>query len=302
MLVTERIWENSRIKLVNCVPCKSRTSQLVEGKLLISSPVTNMARLELAAKQVGIEHWMDVILVYHTTHMVLAFNVFNSESKELVWARTYNSETVKSRYQKLAIDYKQVAKSRPGEDYVPEYRIMAGLGGGALPNVGGSASDAAMLTLQVRASEKFNNRKSEFGLILGAYNTVSSIVSDYPADLPEEEDDTTTSDEDVEVVVEPVPKPFTTAIALWGFYGHQFLGTVESYNNIRHGIHTGAGFLLATGYIAPTLRLAWDLYFGRSFAVSVGGIYIGPSTVLVDGESLSTTGGGGGDVVMSFNF
>ena len=48
----------------------------------------------------GVTHvfFMDAVLVYHTTHMVLAVDVFNAQTKELVWARTYNSETVKSRY------------------------------------------------------------------------------------------------------------------------------------------------------------------------------------------------------------
>ena len=67
---------------------------------------------------------MDIILIYHETHMVLAIQVFNTESQELVWARTYNSEKIKTRFQKLAIDYSQVDKIRKTEEYLPEYRLF----------------------------------------------------------------------------------------------------------------------------------------------------------------------------------
>jgi hypothetical protein len=301
MLVAERIRENSQVRLLSCVPCKSRTSQLVDGRLVISSPVTNMARLESAAQQLGIENWMDVVLVYHTTHMVLAFNVFESTTKELLWARTYNSETIRSRYQKLAIDFSQIAKSKGTEEYVPEYRIMAGLGGGALPNVGGTEKDAAMLAFHVRATEKFNNRKSEFGLILGLYNSLSALLTEYPSEKPEGTTEQA-ADEDTEVVVSAVPKPFSNALTLWGIYSHQFVGAVESYNDIRHGLHGGVGFLFATGYLAPSLRFGWDMYFGRRFAASIGGIYLASSTVVVDGVTQTTNGGAGVDVLLSFNF
>ncbi len=136
MLITERVRENSRIKLINCIPCRTRTSSVVDGKLLVTSPATNMSRLDSAAASLGIDNFMDAVLVYHTTHMVLAVSVFDVNTKETVWARSYNSETIKSRYQKLAIDYSQVEKSRPGEDYQPEYRFLFGLGGAGMPNVG----------------------------------------------------------------------------------------------------------------------------------------------------------------------
>src|SRR4051812_46651038 len=78
-LLQERIRENSQVRLIACVPCKTRTSSLVDGKLMITSPATNMARPESAAAQLGIENFMDAVLVYHTTHMVLAVSVFNAQ-------------------------------------------------------------------------------------------------------------------------------------------------------------------------------------------------------------------------------
>lgn len=301
MLLAERIRENSQIRMIACVPCKTKTSALVDGRLMVTSPATNVARLESAAEMLGIENFMDAVLVYHTTHMVLAVNVFNAKSKELLWARTYNSETIKSRYQKLAVDYSQVAKSRPGEEYVPEYRFLFGIGGGAVPNVGGDSTDSTMINLQIRATEKFNNRKTEFGMLTSIYKTTSSFIKEYPAEKPEggaAED----PPEVEEKVTEPTPKPFQQALGVYAMYGHTFLGAVESYNKIRHGFHAGFGVLLAAGYFAPTVRGGWDIYMGRRFSTNIGALYIGRSSILVDGDTVETKGGLGGDLAISLNY
>ncbi|TWW09651.1 hypothetical protein E3A20_12220 [Planctomyces bekefii] len=301
VLLNERIRENSQVRLIACVPCKTRTSSLVDGKLMITSPATNMAKLEAAAQSLGIEYFMDAVLVYHTTHMVLALNVFNAQTKEMVWARTYNSETVKSRYQKLAIDYSQVAKSRPGEDYVPDYRVMIGFGGAAIPNVAGTKEDSTMLNLQIRATEKFNNRHDEFGMLFSLLKTTSSTLNAYPTIEPNDGSATSTDTEE-DLVTEPTPKPFQMAFGIYGVYSHLFLGSVESYNEARSGMHVGMGGLFSTGYLAPLLRAGWDIYFGKRFSTSFSGCYVASSTILVSGESVKTKGGAGVDVIMSFNF
>lgn len=303
VLLTERIRENSQIRQIACVPCKTRTSSLVEGKLMVTSPATNVAKLESAAAMLGIENFMDAVLVYHTTHMVLAVNIFNAKSKELLWARTYNSETIKSRYQKLAVDYSQVAKSRPGEDYVPEYRFLFGLGGGGIPNVGGTSADSTMLNLQIRATEKFNNRRTEFGMLLSLYKATSSLIKEYPTEKPEGETSTSENPPEVEEnITQPTPKPFQQALGVYGMYGHTFLGAVESYNNVRHALNAGLGVLLSTGYFAPSARIGWDIYMGRRFSTNVGAVYIGKSSILVDKENVETKGGLGGDLVISLNY
>lgn len=302
VLLAERIRENSQVKLIACVPCKTKTSQLVDGKLMITSPATNMAKLESTATMLGIENFMDAVLVYHTTHMVLAVDVFNAQTKELVWARTYNSETIKSRYQKLAIDYSQVAKSRPGEDYQPEYRVMWGFGGASLPNVGSSKKDNGMLNLQVRAMEKFNNRKTEFGMMLSVLKTTTSTLKDYPTEEPVQESPTETETPATEATDDPKPKAYSQAFAVYGMYSHLFLGSVESYNEARHGAHVGLGGLAATGYLAPAFRLGWDIYMGRRFSASFGANYIGASSVLIQGKSIKTKGGAGADVILSVNY
>jgi hypothetical protein len=254
--------------------------------------------LKSVANQLGIENFMDVVLVYHTTHMVIGFEIFNAETNEAVWTRTYNSETIKSRYQKLAIDYKQVAKSRPGDDYVPEYRLLAGFGGGGIPNVGGDVSDATMLNINLRATEKFDNRKSEFGMQFTLFKSLNSIVSQYPTEGTDEGDSNETDAADGPLR----PKAFETAVAIYGIYAHNFLGAVESYNELRQGIHTGLGAFISSGYIAATLDIGWDLYFGRRFATTFSAIYLAPSKILVGSETIDTKGGAGATINLLFNY
>jgi hypothetical protein len=298
-LLAERIRENSRIKMIACVPCKTRTSSLVEGKIIITSPATNLAKLESAAAMLGISYFMDAVLVYHTTHMVLAVDVFHAQTKELVWARTYNSETIKSRYQKLAVDYSQVAKSRPGEDYVPEYRTMFGFGGAMMPNLSKNNKDSSMLNLQIRGTEKFSNRKNEFGMLLSILKTANSTVSEYPT---EGVGDGTSTPEQIPSGDPLSPKAYSQAFALYGIYSHVMLGSVESYNEVRHGVNFGLGGLFATGYIAPAFRAAWDIFLGRRFVTSAGLDFVGPSSVFIKGKSVPITGGAGGHVLLSFTY
>lgn len=297
-LLDERIHANSEIKLISCVPCKTRTSSLVDGKLLITSPSTNLAKLDAAAAQLGIENFMDAVLVYHTTHMVLALSIFNTHTKELVWARTYNSETVKSRYQKLAVDYSQVAKGRTSEDYEPEYRFMFGAGGASIPNVTGNSDDSSMLNAQVRATEKFNNRKSEFGLMLSFFKSMSSSVNPYPT----EGGSASAASPSATTSSEPNLVPFKSATAIFATFGHVFLGAVESYNEVRQGFHIGLGAFGSTGYLAPIGRAGWDIFLGRRFSTSFALDYIGPSSILVGAEKVKTKGGAGFDAVLSLNY
>jgi hypothetical protein len=295
-LVIERIRENSQVRVIDCIPCKTKTSSLVDGKLMITSPATNLAKLDSAATTLGIENFMDVILVYHTTHMVLAVNVFNSQSKETVWARSYNSETLKSRFQKMAVDYSQVEPKKITDEYAPEYRLMVGLGGASIPNLSGKPSDSAMLNLQIRSTEKFNNRHNEVGLLLSINYSASKLVGTASSSSPTTPDTATTDS------TTPKPNAFRTGIGLYAFFSYLFTGQVESYNDIRTGLGIGLGTLVATGYLAPAARVGIDFYLGRRFSLSFYGNYIRPASVNVNGATAKVDGGRGADVVFSTNW
>ncbi len=300
LLVSERIRENSKIRLISCITCMNKSSRLADGKLVVTSPTTNMAEMDRAASTMGIEYFMDIVMVYHTTHMVLAFQIFNTDTKETVWSRTYNSETIKSRFQRLAVDYSQVKKSRPGEDYVPEFRYAFGLGGAYVPNVTGDSNDEGMMVAHFRGTEKFDNRHSEFGLVLNLYQSTNSTLSSYPT-TGGTTDTSTTTDQSNQSTTTKL-SPFTSAIGLYMLYAYNFLGAIESYNTTRIGVTGGLGTLLATGYLAGTVRGGVDVYLGRSFSVSIAMLYVASSKVLANQKYTDTPGGVGGEVELVYNF
>jgi hypothetical protein len=297
LLVSERIRENSKVKLINCIPCKSKSSTMVEGKLIITSPLTNVQKMDEAANQLGIENYMDVVLVYHTTHMVLAFNVFSTQTKELVWARTYNSETVRSRYQRMAVDFNQIEKSRNSDEYVPDYKILVGFSGSNLPNVAGGERDKSFLGVHIRSVEKFANRKLDFGLLTSGYISTAKFLNTYPS-----EGAATSSSSSTTYSGSARPLPYTYVLGVQALTAYNFVGDVEVYDRVRHGVHFGLGGIISTGYLAPSARLGWDTYFGRRFVLTVSAQYISESTILVKGDYQTSRGGGGGDLVLSYNF
>ncbi len=298
LLVSEKIKSNSKVKLISCLPCKTKNTRIVDDKLMITSATTNAEDMNRAASQLGIETFMDVILVYHTTHMVIAFQAFDTVTKELAWTKTYNSETIRSRYQKLAVDFSQIEKARTSDEYVPEFRYLFGFGGGSVPNVKQNVRETSVLTFQLRGTEKFDNRKSEFGL-LGTFNiSMSSLLSEYPStgstsDEEEESAETDSTDDS--------PSPFTKSFGLFALYSHNFLGSLESYNEMRHGVSAALGLHLAAGYLAPAARIGWDLFLGRKFSVSTNLALVSTANILIKGEFKRVAGGVGGDVVISYN-
>lgn len=298
LLAAERIRENSRIKLISCLPCKSKKSKINGQQIIITSPHTNVGEMSAAAEQLGIDYFMDVILVYHTTHMVLAFQVFDTQTKELTWARTYNSETIRSRYQKLAVDYSQVIKARESDEYVPDWRYLAGFGGAVVPNVVTGAEESSMLSFQLRGTEKFNNRRSEFGLLTTLNYSTTALLSEYPSTKPDGFTSTSTDT----TVSEITPTPFTLAIGLFGIYSHNFLDRVENFDRIRFGLNSAIGLHLASGYLAPTARGGFDMFLGKRFVITSSVMYVTNANILLDNQFVKTDGGIGGDVVLSYSF
>src|SRR5690606_23044478 len=70
-----------------------------------------------------------------------------------------------------AIDSEAMVEHRRIEEYQPLYKFGVGLGAARIPNITGNHRDAARFALQVRAVERFHQRRSEFGLMLDFHMT-----------------------------------------------------------------------------------------------------------------------------------
>jgi hypothetical protein len=150
--------------------------------------------------------------------------------------------------------------------------------------------------VHLRSVEKFDNRRSDFGLLTSGYLSTSTFLNTYPS----EGTTTTTTTATYSGAARPVPYKF--ALGIQALTAYNFVGDVEVYDRMRHGAHFGLGGILSTGYLAPSVRLGWDVYFGRRFVVTMSAHYIAESTILVQGDYQKSRGGGGGDLVLSYNF
>jgi hypothetical protein len=295
----EKLMEASKGRLVVCPPCSQQTTALVEGKLLISSPASNASQIDQAAKALGIEHFVDVVFILDRTHIGLAVQVIEANTKTLAWSKTYDSELIGGRDERQAELDRMIATSRGRENYVPEFGLVLALGGAGIPNVAGTAEDSQMLAVQLRGTESFARKTDKFGLALSYYKSTVSTVKEYPSDKPTGSGDET---KPKEKILKPIAKPFQQAAAVHATYAVLLAGDPEYSDQPRYFAGLGVGALAAVGYLAPAVRLGLDAHFGRVFLASVGAHYFAPTTVNVADTPQKTAGGAGGELLIGVSF
>lgn len=279
--------------MVDCRSCRARTAALVEGKLMIDAPAGNLARLDRSAEELNITHWLDAVLVLDKYSVSLGLQIFDTKSKAMVFSRTFNSASLKDRAARLASIERSIVLSRGREEYNTSFNFNFGFGGAALPNVAGTIQDSVMLTTQLRVTESIREKAGEFGILAAAFKTTSSVTKDYPTDTPAGE-----SSKPKEKVIKATAKPYQQALSVQMLYAHLLYGDPNNVDQPRYYAHAGLGVLNAPGYLPPALRLGLDVYFGHLFVASAAGHYLGPTTVAVGGEDLSTKGGGGFEMLL----
>jgi hypothetical protein len=299
-MVSERIRTFSRSKVVHCPTCRVKQSVVKDGRVTVVMPINNKRTLDTLAKEYGIAAWMDVGLIYQTTSMILAFNVFDARSKELLWSKVYNSETI---YQKFPggvpdpnADRDNLEESEPG---VPAsvYNLGLGIGWALVPNVNESVN---MIALSTRLSEVFNQKQSEVGAQITLLVDTSVIVPEGKAEkgVNLEQSEEVNKTEQAEVV-----DAFKYGVGVFGTYHHNFYVTDESLDLIRPGVQLGLGALIAEGYLAFTAKFGGNLRMGRSLCVEVDVLYSAPTSIeLGDGFVYETKGGVGALATFGFLF
>jgi hypothetical protein len=295
----EKLMEASKGRLVVCPPCSQQTTALVEGKLLISSPASNASQIDQAAKELGIEHFVDVVFILDRTHIGLAVQVVDANTKTVAWSKTYDSELIGGRDERQAELDRMIATSRGRENYVPEFGLVLALGGAGIPNVAGTAEDSQMLAVQLRGTESFSRKTDKFGLALSYYKSTTSTVKEYPSDKPTGSGDETKTKEKI---LKPIAKPFQQATAVHATYAVLLAGDPEYSDQPRYFAGLGVGAMAAVGYLAPAVRLGLDAHFGRVFLASVGAHYFAPTTVNVADTPQKTAGGAGGELLIGVSF
>lgn len=296
-LVTERLRTYSRIRVIQCTTCKVKRSTVENGKLVITSPINNPAELDNIAIQQSIDTWLDVALLYQESGMILAFNAMDSKTKELIWTRTYNSETIYRKQAGLDPGSENAGKD-PDAPRTPSTYVIGVSGGWHLvPNV---TTTSNMLGLNIRMAEQFNFKRSEIGAMVAPVVDPSILVSSYDN---VEGDPVASGEISSEEEAKKSLKPFSFGVALFATYHHMFIKLPENFEIMRWGLHVGIGGIYAPGYITFTARSGGILKFGRKFFLEFAGAYSMPTTISVRNEfTYKTKGGVGADATFGILF
>ena len=142
-----------------------------------------------------------------------------------------------------------------------------------------------MMSLQLRGTEKFNNRLNEFGLLLTGNVSIPTIMQG----------------DSENVSTENGVDKLKYTVGLFAIYAHNFLKPVEFYDRIRWGINIALGGHFSNNYLAPAIRTGIDVFFGKSFFITPAAFYIGRASVIVDNDVTEVDGGFGGELIVSYN-
>lgn len=246
--------------------------------------------------------------------LVLTLRIFDVRSRQLLWEKSFASRDVAERQRLFGFTTsvpEGPLSNRLIDAYEPAYKLLVGVGAARLPNTSGSAPDHDRLVVQVRSVERFNDRRDEFGLMLGAHLTRRSFVDSSPAPAAEQAPaDEAAADEAAASEVaagEGTEKPakvpaYERAYALYGIYNRMLFAGRETYDSIRPSLNVAVGGWVSGFVLAPSARLGSDLYLGRRFALGAAWVYVGKSTALVEGVEVKVPAVQGSEVVLSVSF
>jgi hypothetical protein len=294
-LVSERLRRYSTVKVIQCAQCKARRSVIEKGRVIISSPVNNPAELDKIAEVLKVETWTDVAVLYQETSLLLAFNVFDAKTKELLWTKIYNSETLYRRVVETSKVPRESSEDEPSEEKKDEgpkskYVLQATLGYFLIPNV---KKPSNMVGGILRAAEAFSQERSEIGAAVMGVVDPGVFVKNYAG----VEGDPSASGEVTRDGKKETIKTFAFGLGIFASYHHNFVKLPIDYDALRYGAHVELGGIVAKGYITFTGRAGPTFRFGRRFVGEVGVMYSAPTTLtLTDDLTYKTKGGVGADV------
>jgi hypothetical protein len=267
LVISERILRNTKSRLIQCLPCRSKRTTLNGDQVMITSPDTNPQELSRIAKISNIEHFMDVAFSYQPSGMVLSMYITEPESGGIIWSRSYNSEASRASAFRRGVDYSQVDDARKMNEYQPmiQYRLT----GYYLfeKNVSGTTG---CLGLGFRMVERYDNRRKEVGFEADYLKDATSIV------------DSNTSTTNLYSGLN-----FTILfVHTWNF-----IEAEENFNMIRGALTVSAGGTYASGFLGGLIRVGYEWRLAKHWAVSANGGYRPPATAFVSSASVGSVTG-----------
>jgi hypothetical protein len=270
LVITERILRTSQAKIIQCLACRSRKTQLNGDQVVVTSPDSNPVELARIAKTAGISNFMDIAFTFQPGGMVLSMTTTDPDTGSVIWSRSYNSETSRTAAYRRGVDFSQIDDARRASEYRPnlQYRLAT------LYTYQQDLSEAAgCIGAAFRLMERYDNRKKEVGFEVDYFMNTSSVAGSGT---------TVTS---------------STTTSIWsGFnltllfvHAWNFIGAEENFNSIRGSLFAGVGGSYATGYLGGLVRSGYEFRLGRHWAVSGSVGYRPPSAIFVGTSGASTT-------------
>lgn len=268
LVLSERLMKAAKIRILQCLQCKSRKTVVSGEKMVVSGPENNPQELARIARQSGIQSFMDVVFSYQPTGMVLSLSIVDAESGAMSWSGSYNSETSRTASFRRGIVAPQVDGVRSASEYLPvvQYRLMVGYW--QQQNV---ATTTGTLGLGLRMMERYDNRRKEVGFELDYFRNSSSIVGA-----------STTTATDLYAGMN---------VTLLFMHAWNLIGEEENLNRARGGVALGIGGTYASGFLGGLVRGAYEWRLARHWAVSANLGYRPSATKFVGSSAAGTVSG-----------
>ncbi len=261
LLVTERIMRNSRARVIQCLPCRSKKTSMNGDQVVITSAETNPVELARIAKMSGIANFMDLAFSYQPNGMVLSMFISEPESGAIVWSRSYNSETSRASAFRRGVDFSQGDDARKLTEYTPTVQYRGTLYYMFEPNIGRTTG---CLVAGFRMVERYDNRKKEVGFEINYSMDSSSIVGGNAAGTPNLYSGLNAN--------------------LLFVHAWNLIGDEENFNKPRGSYYIGIGGTYSSGFLGALIRNGYEWRLGKHYSVS-GNLGFRPSSTAYNGAA-----------------
>lgn len=268
LMVTERILKNTKTRIIQCLPCRSKQATLSGQNLVVTSADSNPAELARIANRSGIMHFMDVAFSYMPTGLILSLYITEAESGSVIWSRSYNSETSRAAAFRRGVDYAQVDEARRAEEYEPTLMYKPTIYYFYEKNI---SSYTGTLGLGFRMMERYDNRKKEVGFEVNYLLETASLVGG----------------------TDPSQTSLYSGFNITLLFVHAWnlIGNLENYNKVRGNVFAAVGGTYASGFVGGLVRGGYEWRLGKHWGVSANLGYRPQATVFISGSEAGTVSG-----------
>ncbi len=268
LVISERLMKTAKVRVLQCLPCKSKKTVVSGEKMMVSGPETNPQELSRIARQSGIQNFMDVAFSYLPSGMVLSLSLFDADSGAMSWSSSYNSETSRTSAYRRGVVPQSNDGVRSASDYLPVIQPRVMIGYWHQRNV---TESTGTLGIAFRLMERYDNRKKEVGFELGYFRNASSIVGAE-----------TSPDTDLYSGMN---------LTLLFMHSWNLIGEEENLNQARGGLALGIGGTYASGFLGGLVRASYEWRLAKHWAVSANLGYRPSATKFVGSRAAGTVGG-----------